>query len=123
MKKFFKHTIISFIIGIIDIYYRYIMEVNYNKKGSILLIASFITVYIFLKKDKQQTKNINQISFLKENEYKIKDNIKYNRKIEWGIEEEPNWRNKWNPSQPKETISFNHKFLKSIFLTIFLKKI
>ncbi len=108
-KSFLRHTLICFGISFIDMFYGNITQALNNKRSSFLLIASFVLIFIYFRK-KHKNSTINNISFLKENEYKIKDNVKYNRRIEWGIEEESNWRNKWNNAQPKETTSFLNKF-------------
>lgn len=112
-KSFLRHTLICFGISFIDMFYGNITQALNNKRSSFLLIASFVLIFIYFRK-KHKNSTINNISFLKENEYKIKDNVKYNRRIEWGIEEESNWRNKWNNAQPKETTSFLNKFFYTI---------
>lgn len=115
-KSFLRHTLICLGISFIIICYWDITKASNDNISNITIITSFIIFIIYNRKKFKLNSKKTNISFLKENESKIIDNIKNNRNIDWGIEEEKNWRYKWNNLQPKNINSFHDKFLYFSFL-------
>lgn len=117
MGKFFlRHTIICFFVSFIIICYWDITKASNENITNITMISSFIILLAYNQNKFKIYSQKTNLSFLKENENKIIDNLKNNRSIDWGIEEEKNWRYKWNNLQPKNINSFHDKFIYYLFL-------
>lgn len=117
MGKFFlRHTIICFVVSFIIICYWDITKTSNENITNLTMISSFIILLAYNQNKFKIYSQKTNLSFLKENENKIIDNLKNNRSIDWGIEEEKNWRYKWNNLQPKNINSFHDKFFYYLFL-------
>ena len=70
------------------------------------IIALWYCISKIIKWDKKYKKEKIDIS-------KIEENIKNNRRPDWGVSSEVNWKNTWNPNNPKK-----HKWLEYVFILI-----
>lgn len=87
----------------IQIFYNAIT--NQNNQAVLNMTSILITVGLFIYKNENEKQNIIQ-NFLYTKGYLLKDNIRNGNPLGFGIIHETNWKNKWNSTQEKNTISF-----------------
>lgn len=113
LKKFFSYSAICIVIAFISFNFR--TTGNEKISAYILLISSVIIAICYTQKPKIKISTRNSISrFLEENDMQIRENAKYNRRLDWGIQKEINWKNTWNPLQPKEDTPIRKPFSQKI---------
>lgn len=78
-----------------------------------MIITVVLTLWYYIKR---VVKWIEKYKKPKLNNTQIQENIKYGRRYDWGVSSESNWKNTWNPNNPKE-----HKWIE--FIILFIKTI
>ena len=84
-----------------------------------MAITAILTLWYYIKRALKWDKKYKKPKL---NNTQIQENIKYGRRYDWGLSSESNWKNTWNPNNPKEHkwIEFIILFIKTIVLMIAL---